>query len=62
MTDRQIDLTNPCILVTEKDLPEPLQPASLLSSFFKLTPTQLIYVNIDLSGPGTRITFSKGIE
>lgn len=50
---------NPCIVVPTSVLPETLQPSSLLSSFFKLTPTSLLYVNVDFSGRGTLITFSK---
>lgn len=50
---------SPCIVVNSDTLPKTLQPASLLASFFKLTPTELIFVDIDRSGVGTLITFSK---
>lgn len=50
---------NPCIVVPTTTLPEILQPSSLLASFLKLTPTSLLYVDVDFSGHGTLITFSK---
>lgn len=53
------DSITPCIVVPEETLPQTLQPSSLLSSFFKLTPTELIYVKIDVSGRETVVTFSK---
>jgi len=53
------DTINPCIFVEGDVLPQALQPASLLAAIFKMTPIQFLYVDVDYSRKGTKITFSK---
>ena len=53
------DDVNPCLFVKQDRLPETLEPASKLLSFFKLGADQLIYADIKFSHPKTTITFTK---
>lgn len=53
------DSITPCIVVESDTLPKTLQPSSLIASFFKLTPSEFLFVNIDLSDGKTLIAFSK---
>jgi acyl-[acyl-carrier-protein]-phospholipid O-acyltransferase/long-chain-fatty-acid--[acyl-carrier-protein] ligase len=57
--DLSSDSVTPCIAIDSDVIPEILQPTSPIVSFFKLTPTQILYVDVDRSGPGTLIKFSK---